>query len=64
MWAMTTYPEKTVFDRDYAQETTRIEALHESGNIDKSMLEEKVAELEQAQQAESLAYSVAGRIGH
>jgi ferrous iron transport protein B len=45
LWAMTSYPKKTTYDRDY-------EALDASP-----------AEIEQAMQAEELAYTLAGRIG-
>jgi ferrous iron transport protein B len=50
-WAMTTYPKKTAFERDYDAE--RAAAQTEAGR----------QAVEQARQAEAMAYSVTGRIG-
>jgi len=55
LWAMTSYPKKKVFDKDYAAQIARFEA---QGNM------EAAASLAQEQQAEEMAYSAAGRIGH
>ncbi len=55
MWALVSYPQKTVFDHDY---DTSIAAAQTAGN------EELVMELENQRSAESLSYSAAGRVGH
>ena len=56
MWAMTSYPKKTEFDRDYDAEIAR---LVEAGEP----CDEKIASIEAARQGEELVYSVAGRVG-
>jgi len=63
LWVMTSYPKKTVFDRDYEAEIAQLESSDQSvANPD--IVDNKIAELEQSRQAEELAYTVAGRIGH
>ncbi|MDA8125915.1 MAG: ferrous iron transport protein B, partial [Deltaproteobacteria bacterium] len=62
LWAMTSYPQKTVFDRDYETERTQAEQAY---LLDKAEVPFRAAltELEQAQKGEEMAYSLAGRIG-
>ncbi len=55
MWAMTSYPKKPEFQRDYEAETARYE---EQG------MEEEAERLANEQHAEELAHSISGRIGH
>jgi len=72
LWALTSYPQKAVYDQDYeaaaAQATAEYEAATQLLDADlaaaQALLEEKLDSLAQAQQAEDMAYSVAGRIGH
>ncbi len=71
LWALTSYPKKTVFDRDYDAEIASepggpppglpAEAMHAA---DSEAFGERIKEARQARQAEALAYTVAGRIGH
>ena len=60
LWAMTSYPKKTSFARDYQAEIAMVESEHAS---DPDTLTEKTVEIEQAMQVEELAYTVAGRVG-
>jgi len=55
LWAVSSYPRKTRFDRDYAAE---IHQLEDQGRVGEA------AAVTQAQQADVMAYSVAGRVGH
>jgi ferrous iron transport protein B len=61
LWALTTYPKKTSFERDYDAEIAKAQDTYKS---DEDALGEAVAEIEQARQAEELAYSITGRLGH
>ncbi len=58
MWAITSYPKKSVFDRDYEADlrTAQLSSV--------SVFKEKQAEILQEKQAEELAFTLAGRIGH
>ena len=56
MWAMTSYPKKTEFDRDYDARIAQLRQADEPSD-------QAVASLEAARQAEELAYSIAGRVG-
>ena len=59
LWALTSYPQKSVYDRDYGREAEQAgQTIQE-----KPALQEKLAEIEQAKRAEDLAYTYAGRIG-
>jgi ferrous iron transport protein B len=60
MWALATFPRKTEFDTDYDGRLAAIEALEWS----EEDLDQQVSALENERQAEILAYTVAGRIGH
>lgn len=78
LWAFTTYPRKTVFDRDYTAESEIVaqqivmqtRAAGETSLSDEEILAnstayaESVAQMENEKQAEVLAYTVTGRIGH
>lgn len=64
LWAMTAYPKKTVFDRDYETELARLQTAAENASgaeQERYALLEK--ELTNAQRQEELAYSLSGRIG-
>ncbi len=63
LWGLTSYPKKTAFDRDYEAEIAQLESSDQS-DAKAGSVEETIAELEQARQAEELAYTSAGRIGH
>jgi ferrous iron transport protein B len=58
---MTSYPKKTTFSRDYEAEIARAEAAYESNP---EILAREKTQIEQARQAEGLAYTITGRIGH
>jgi ferrous iron transport protein B len=60
LWAMTTYPKKTNLSRDYASELVEAGEAYPAGTQE---LASRTAEIEQAMQAEELAYTVSGRIG-
>ncbi len=60
LWAMTSYPKKTTLSRDYEAEFAAVQAAYPA---DAEMQASKRAEIEQAMQAEELAYTVSGRIG-
>jgi ferrous iron transport protein B len=55
LWAMTSFPKKEVYDRDYQAELAQAEAISSA---------ETRNQIEQDRKAEELAYSAAGRIGH
>jgi ferrous iron transport protein B len=61
LWAMTSYPRKTTFSRDFDAEIAEVETAFASDPVAQA---NKKAELEQSMQAEELAYTVTGRIGH
>lgn len=61
LWAMTSYPKKTDFSRDFEAEVAEVETAYAS---DPATAAERKAQIEQAKQAEELAYTVTGRIGH
>lgn len=60
MWALATFPRKTEFDRNYAAEIAAVEQRE----LPDEDAKEQVEAIEQAQQAETLAYTFTGRIGH
>ncbi len=60
LWALTSYPKKVNFTRDYEAEIAQVVSAYQS---DSASVQEKKAEIQQARQAEELAYTVAGRIG-
>ncbi len=60
LWALTSYPKKTSFERDYQAEIAAAESAY---GANPEILLERTAEIERAMQAEELAYTVAGRIG-
>lgn len=60
MWALTTFPQKDTFDKDYEELASTIERTE----LDSELANAKLEELEQEQQAETLAYTFAGRVGH
>jgi ferrous iron transport protein B len=66
LWAMTSYPKKTKFDKDYEGELKKFEQilLSESHYGTQALLREKTAEISRMQHAEALSYSLAGRVGH
>ena len=65
MWAMTSFPRKTAFDRDYAAESASLRAEMIDGLDDvRPAYEQRSRDLGDARRAEELAYTVAGRIGH
>ena len=85
LWAMTTFPQKTNYARDYDVEIAQVEEsyrqslaslndgsdqLAEHGTSGDALLEirnaheQQLANLREAQIAENLAHSIAGRIGH
>jgi len=61
LWAMTAYPKKTTFSRDYDAEIAAIQTAYES---EPETLAAKRLQIEQVRQAEELAYTITGRIGH
>ncbi|MDR0842965.1 MAG: ferrous iron transport protein B [Acidobacteriota bacterium] len=67
LWAISSYPKKEVFERDYDGELAQVEEKMLVAGDDASALEPLEAqqtEIEQAQQAEEMAYTIAGRVGH
>jgi len=78
MWALTTFPQKTQFNRNYS--AMKKQALNDfnstipnpnnhnaaTGGPDeiKKLLAERLSQIEQEKQAEILAHTVSGRIGH
>jgi len=72
LWALTTYPRKTQYDRDYdkAIEQATTDYRVSTGtpgsdlNAAQARLDEQLGSIAQARQAEDMAYTVAGRIGH
>jgi ferrous iron transport protein B len=66
LWAITSYPKKAVFDGDYEGDLKRAEQKYLSEpNLDlRAAFLDRQAQIMQAQQAEELAHSLAGRIGH
>jgi ferrous iron transport protein B len=65
LWFLTTFPQKQILDKDYELLKEQIKTeFAQSGNTDESVLEESISELENQQQSERMAYTVAGRIGH
>ena len=60
LWAMTSYPKKTTFSRDFEVEIAQVEVTYAS---DAETLADKKTQIEQAMHAEELAYTVTGRIG-
>ncbi len=68
LWALTSFPKKANFDRDYDGEAAEARAayLTAGGSLSeaKATCEAKLVELAHARRAEELAYTAAGRIGH
>ena len=75
LWALTSFPRKTAFDRDYDGEAAGARAAwlapHDgpadpgaSPDARKARYEKRLGALAHARRAEELAYTVAGRIGH
>lgn len=72
LWVLTSYPQKSVYDQDYeaatAQATAEYEAATQLPGADlaeaQTRLDEQLESIAQAQQAEEMAYTVAGGIGH
>jgi ferrous iron transport protein B len=72
LWALTSYPQKEVFDQDYDAATAQATAAYESAILvpgadaeaAQANLDGRLEEIAQAQQAEETAYTIAGRIGH
>jgi len=72
LWALTSYPQKEVFDQDYEAMATGATTEHELAmqqpDVDAETamadLDGQLESIAQAQQAEEMAYTVAGRIGH
>jgi ferrous iron transport protein B len=66
LWAITSYPKKGDFDRNYGGDLKQAEQklLQESSPDAQAAFTAKQTEIMQAWQAEELAYSLAGRIGH
>ncbi len=60
LWAMTSYPKQTRFSRDYEGEIAALVSQHAA---DSDAHAAKTAAIDQARQAEELAYTVAGRVG-
>jgi ferrous iron transport protein B len=60
MWALTTFPQKETFDKDYAALSVAVEQTEP----DSELAEAKLEDLAQEQQAEAMAYTFAGRVGH
>jgi ferrous iron transport protein B len=60
LWALTSYPQKRVFEKDYESE---IAALESEYLQDSFILQEKISELKNEKSAEELSYTIAGRIG-
>ena len=60
MWFLATFPRKNAFSRDYDADIAAVQVQQ----LDEETAAECVTELEQARQAEELAYTVAGRMGH
>jgi len=61
LWVLTSFPKKTVFAQDYPALT---EQAQQQLAHDPEALDQRRQELEEAQQAETLAYTMAGRVGH
>jgi ferrous iron transport protein B len=66
LWAITSYPKKSHFAGDYESDLKKAKQilLSESNPDAQAIFIHKQAEITQARQAEELAYSLAGRIGH
>jgi len=72
LWALTSYPQKSVYDQDYdaavVQATTDFQVATQLPGADlaeaQTRLDEQLESIAQVQQAEEMAYTVAGRIGH
>ncbi|HOP06128.1 MAG TPA: ferrous iron transport protein B [candidate division Zixibacteria bacterium] len=72
LWALTTYPQKTVFDKDYDAAIDRIQLNYNAELVSSDLnedavqafLDKQLAAVKREQQAEAMAYTAAGRIGH
>jgi ferrous iron transport protein B len=72
LWVLTSYPQKSNFDTDYeamaSQAQSEFEALHQipDANLEEAnaTLSDQLEAINQAKQAEEMAYTIAGRIGH
>ncbi|MCY2932019.1 MAG: ferrous iron transport protein B [Planctomycetota bacterium] len=65
LWAMTAFPRKPHYDRDYAGEIARVQASLAASTqpAQAAQHETALADLRQARASEDLAYSLSGRIG-
>ncbi|MHB0934862.1 MAG: ferrous iron transport protein B [Armatimonadota bacterium] len=61
LWACTTFPRKTAFEQDYAALAQQAE---EQLAGDPDVLAQRLQEIEEAQQAEAIAYTLVGRAGY
>ncbi|MHB9024681.1 MAG: ferrous iron transport protein B [Armatimonadota bacterium] len=61
LWVLTSFPKKTVFDQDYPMLTQQAEQQYAH---DQEALDQRLQEIEETQQAEALAFTAAGRVGH
>jgi ferrous iron transport protein B len=64
LWAMTSYPKKQVFDQAYEGRAAQAETMLAQGSLDQNAYDGLMKTIEQEMQAEELAYSIAGRVGH
>lgn len=64
LWALTSYPKKQVFDQNYDARADKAEIALSQRSIDRETYKDEIQAVEQERQAEELAYSAAGRIGH
>ena len=60
LWALSNYPKKETFDKDYAGEIAKVEQSRLSAEEKKSL----VRKIENEKTAEALSYTCTGRIGH
>lgn len=63
MWCLITFPEKTDFSRDYDDLIETTELQYQSGQITDEYKSYLVADYENQKAAESIQYSMAGRLG-
>ena len=61
LWAMSTFPEKKVYERDYDAEIAKIQQSHNMSEADKS---DEIAAIENAETSERFSYTYMGRLGN